>query len=141
VTFRFEFPLLKKRRQKERPLKKYDEELYVLTRFFFWRHKETCLSKALIPEIHLSNCRPSSCPSKVLTVIKETILQLKTLSPADRFALAVELWDEVVANPESLEVTDEQLAELDRRYALYQSDPTKVIVWEEAKLRLRAGGQ
>jgi putative addiction module component (TIGR02574 family) len=77
----------------------------------------------------------------VLTVIKETILQLKTLSPADRFALAVELWDEVVANPESLEVTDEQLAELDRRYALYQSDPTKVIVWEEAKLRLRAGGQ
>jgi putative addiction module component (TIGR02574 family) len=76
-----------------------------------------------------------------LTVIKETIPQLKTLSPADRFALAVELWDEVVANPESLEVTDEQLAELDRRYALYQSDPTKVITWEEAKSRLRSNGQ
>jgi putative addiction module component (TIGR02574 family) len=74
-------------------------------------------------------------------VIKDTIPQLNTLSPADRFALAVELWDEFVANPESLEVTDEQLAELDRRYALYQSDPTKVITWEEAKSRLRAGGQ
>jgi putative addiction module component (TIGR02574 family) len=53
----------------------------------------------------------------------------------------VELWDEVVANPESLKVTDEQLAELDRRYALYQSDPTKVIIWEGAKSRRRGGGR
>jgi putative addiction module component (TIGR02574 family) len=74
-------------------------------------------------------------------VIKDTIPQLKTLSPADRFALAVELWDEVLANPESLAVTDEQLDELDRRYALYQSDPTRVITWEEAKSRLLSNGQ
>jgi putative addiction module component (TIGR02574 family) len=72
----------------------------------------------------------------ILTVIKETIPQLKTLSPADRFALAVELWDEVIAHSETLEVTEQQLAELDRRYAVYQSDPTKLITWEEAKSRL-----
>jgi putative addiction module component (TIGR02574 family) len=76
---------------------------------------------------------------KIAVVIRETIPQLQALSPADRFALAVELWDEVVANPESLEVTDEQLAELDRRYALYQFDPTKVITWDEAKLRNCSG--
>ena len=69
-------------------------------------------------------------------MIKDTIPQLKTLSPADRFALAVELWDEIAAHPETLEVTDEQLAELDRRYAAYQSDPTKVVTWEEAKSKL-----
>jgi putative addiction module component (TIGR02574 family) len=74
-------------------------------------------------------------------VIKDTIPQLKTLSPADRFALAVELWNEVVANPDSLEVTDEQLAELDRRYAAYKADPTKVITWEEVKSRLISNGQ
>jgi len=74
-------------------------------------------------------------------VIKDTIPQLKTLSPANRFALAVELWNEVVANPDSLEVTDEQLAELDRRYAAYKADPTKVITWEEVKSRLISNGQ
>jgi putative addiction module component (TIGR02574 family) len=73
--------------------------------------------------------------------IKETIPQLKSLSPADRLALAVELWDEVVAHPETLEVTNEQLAELDRRYAAYQSDSTKVITWEEAKSRLLSKGK
>jgi putative addiction module component (TIGR02574 family) len=72
----------------------------------------------------------------ILTVIKETIPQLKTLSPADRFALAVELWDEVVADPESLAITNEQLAELDRRYAEYQSDPLRVVPWVETKARL-----
>jgi putative addiction module component (TIGR02574 family) len=72
----------------------------------------------------------------ILTVIKETIPQLKTLSPADRFALAVELWDEVVGHPESLDVTDEQLAELDRRYAEYESDPLRVVPWADAKARL-----
>ena len=74
-------------------------------------------------------------------MIKDTIPQLKTLSPADRFALAVELWNDVVANPDSLEVTDEQLAELDRRYAAYKADPTKVITWEEAKSRLISNGR
>ena len=74
-------------------------------------------------------------------MIKDTIPQLKTLSPADRFALAVELWNDVVANPDSLEVTDEQLAELDRRYAAYKADPTKVITWEEVKSRLVSNGQ
>ena len=74
-------------------------------------------------------------------MIKDTIPQLKTLSPADRFALAVELWNDVVANPDSLEVTDEQLAELDRRYAAYKADPTKVITWEEVKSRLISNGR
>jgi putative addiction module component (TIGR02574 family) len=48
----------------------------------------------------------------------------------------VELWDEVVAHQESLDVTDEQLAELDRRDADYQSDPLRVVLWTDAKARL-----
>jgi putative addiction module component (TIGR02574 family) len=48
----------------------------------------------------------------------------------------VELWDEFAANPESLDVTEEQLDELDRRYAAYQADPQRVVTWEEAKSKL-----
>jgi putative addiction module component (TIGR02574 family) len=78
----------------------------------------------------------SSCAIIYIFVIKDTIPQLSTLSAAEKFALAVELWDEFAANPESLDVTEEQLDELDRRYAAYQADPQRVVTWEEAKSKL-----
>ena len=31
------------------------------------------------------------------------------VSPVDRFTLAVELWDEILAHPKTFEVTEEQL--------------------------------
>jgi hypothetical protein len=42
-------------------------------------------------------------------MIKETIPELETLSPAEKFALAIELWDELASNPDEILVTDEQL--------------------------------
>ncbi|MGA8659134.1 MAG: addiction module protein [Chthoniobacterales bacterium] len=72
-------------------------------------------------------------------VIKEKIPELQKLSPADKFALAVELWDELSSNPGEIPVTEEQLNELDRRFEEYQHDPDKVVTWEEAKARILSG--
>ena len=69
-------------------------------------------------------------------MIKETIPELQTLSPAQKFALAIELWDELASNPDEIPVTDEQLNELDRRFDEYQRDPDKVVIWEDVKARI-----
>jgi len=70
-----------------------------------------------------------------LAVIKETIPKLQSLSPAQKFALAIELWDELASNPDEIPVTDEQLNELDRRFNEYQ-DPDKIVTWEDVKARI-----
>jgi putative addiction module component (TIGR02574 family) len=71
-------------------------------------------------------------------VIKDEIPELQKLSMADKFALAVELWDEVTSTPEEIPVTEEQLDELDRRFEDYRRDPSQVVTWEEVKAKLRS---
>jgi putative addiction module component (TIGR02574 family) len=75
----------------------------------------------------------------LVDMIKETIPELEKLSTADKFALAVELWDELSSNPDEIPVTEEQLNELDRRFEEYRHDPDKVVTWEEAKARILSG--
>ena len=75
----------------------------------------------------------------LVDMIKETIPELQNLSTADKFALAVELWDELSSNPDEMPVTEEQLNELDRRFEEYRQDPDKVVTWEEAKARILSG--
>jgi putative addiction module component (TIGR02574 family) len=75
----------------------------------------------------------------LIDMIKETIPELKKLSTADKFALAIELWDELSSNPDEIPVTEEQLNELDRRFEEYRHDPDKVVTWEEAKARILSG--
>jgi hypothetical protein len=41
-------------------------------------------------------------------MIKEKIPELQKLSIADKFALAVELWDELSSNPDEIPVTEKQ---------------------------------
>jgi putative addiction module component (TIGR02574 family) len=72
-------------------------------------------------------------------MIKETIPELQKLSTADKFALAVELWDELSSNPDEIPVTEEQLNELEKRFEEYRHDPDKVVTWEEAKARILSG--
>jgi putative addiction module component (TIGR02574 family) len=69
-------------------------------------------------------------------MIKETIPELQSLSPAQKFAQAIELWDELASNPDEIPVTDERLNELDRRFEEYQRDPDKVVSWEDVKARI-----
>ena len=72
-------------------------------------------------------------------MIKETIPELQKLSAADKFALAVELWDELSSNPDEIPVTDEQLNEIDRRFEEYRQNPDKVVNCEDAKARILSG--
>jgi putative addiction module component (TIGR02574 family) len=40
---------------------------------------------------------------------------IRRLSPAEKLILATELWDDLAAHPAYIPVTEEQIAELDRR--------------------------
>ena len=80
--------------------------------------------------------REGSLYGTLAHMIKEKIPELQKLSTADKFALAVELWDELSSNPDEIPVTEEQLNELDRRFEEYRRDPDKVVTWEEAKARI-----
>ncbi len=86
-------------------------------------------------------CVSQDCNETVGTLllaemIKEKIPELQRLSPAEKFALAIELWDELSSNPDEIPVTEEQLNEMDRRFEEYQRDPDKVVSWEEVKARI-----
>jgi putative addiction module component (TIGR02574 family) len=72
-------------------------------------------------------------------MIKEKIPELEKLSTADKFGLAVELWDELSSNPDAIPITEEQLNELDRRFEEYRQDPDKVVTWEQVKARILSG--
>ena len=47
------------------------------------------------------------------------------------------VWDRLIENGWQPELTDELKAELDRRLAAYQADPTRGVTWEEVVARLR----
>ena len=93
-------------------------------------------------EVSVTFCRLSlGCAQDCSTVafspmIKDKIPELQKLSTADKFALAVELWDELSSNSEEIPVTEEQLNELDRRFEQYRRDPEKVLTWEEVKAKI-----
>jgi putative addiction module component (TIGR02574 family) len=69
-------------------------------------------------------------------MILEQHPELSRLSPADKLMLVNELWDDLAANPDQIPVSDEVIAELDRRMEVYKKDPTAVSTWEEIQLRI-----
>jgi putative addiction module component (TIGR02574 family) len=63
---------------------------------------------------------------------KALLQELMQLSPAERIELAQDLLDSV--SPEEFPpLTPEQEAEIDRRLAEYEQDPSRAIPWEEAR--------
>lgn len=59
---------------------------------------------------------------------------LLKLSPSERLLLAQDLWDSLT--PEDVPLSDSQKAELDRRKALYQDNPTSGRSWEDVQRRI-----
>ena len=55
----------------------------------------------------------------------------------ERIKLVEDIWDSIAAVPEAIKLTDERMAEVERRLEDYRKDPTRVVPWEEAKKRLR----
>jgi putative addiction module component (TIGR02574 family) len=70
--------------------------------------------------------------------IKETRKQIMKLSMAERIILVEEIWDDIAAEQESVELSEAQKPELDRRLDAYQRSPEEGSSWEEVKARILA---
>lgn len=67
-------------------------------------------------------------------IAKEDIL---SLSVSERIQLVQDIWDSIVEVPESVTLTDEQKAELDRRLDAYHKDPNAGSPWSIIQERIR----
>jgi putative addiction module component (TIGR02574 family) len=62
--------------------------------------------------------------------------EIKKLSVAERILLVEEIWDSIALDQESLELTEAQRQELDRRLDAYKASPEDGSSWEEIKQRI-----
>ena len=60
-----------------------------------------------------------------------------SLSVSERIQLVQDIWDSIVEVPESVPLTDEQKAELDRRLDAYHKDPNAGSPWSIIQERIR----
>jgi putative addiction module component (TIGR02574 family) len=67
-----------------------------------------------------------------------TGLDFRSMSIPERILLVEEIWDSIAAEQESIEVTQAQKDELDRRIAASEAAPHEGSTWEEVKARLQA---
>ena len=68
-------------------------------------------------------------------------LGIKDIPQDEKIALIDELWADVVASSEAIPISAEMRAELDRRIAEHEADPSSALTWEEVResVRLRIG--
>ncbi|MGA3117470.1 MAG: addiction module protein [Syntrophobacteraceae bacterium] len=62
--------------------------------------------------------------------------EIKKLSVAERILIVEEIWDSIAAEQESVQLTEAQKTELDRRITSCDSSPNEGRSWEEIKRRL-----
>lgn len=65
-------------------------------------------------------------------------LGIDRLPVEERLALVEELWDSIAADNEPIPLTEAQRAELDRRLAEVEADPTAGASWEQVRDSLAA---
>jgi len=71
------------------------------------------------------------------TFAKSDIL---SLSVAERIQLVEDIWDSVVEAPESVPLTDDEKAELDRRLDVYHENPDEGSPWGMVRERIQGRG-
>jgi putative addiction module component (TIGR02574 family) len=59
------------------------------------------------------------------------------LSISERIQLVEDLWDSIAKVPESIQLSEEQKLELDRRLDAYHSNPDLGSPWEVVRERIR----
>ena len=69
--------------------------------------------------------------------IEQTISDISRLHPQDQIVVAQAIWNGL-AEDASSDITAEQLAELNRRWAKYESDKSSAIPLDEFRDRIRA---
>ena len=65
-------------------------------------------------------------------------IDIESLNTEERLRLIERLWDSLSAKPESVPVTKEQQAELERRLDEIDAGDTEGIPWEEVMSRVQA---
>ena len=63
-------------------------------------------------------------------------MKIQDLSDTEKVILAQELWDSVVVNQQALDVTQEQIAELDERLSQFETDKKPGSSWLDVKARI-----
>ncbi len=64
-------------------------------------------------------------------------IDIHDLSQSERILLAEQLWDSIVEDQDSLEVTDAQMELLQQRLAAYRASPDEGSSWEEVKKEMK----
>jgi putative addiction module component (TIGR02574 family) len=62
--------------------------------------------------------------------------EIRSLPIPDRLHLVEQIWNSIVEDEHSFELTNAQKAELDRRLAAHEASPNRGKPWEEVKKRL-----
>jgi putative addiction module component (TIGR02574 family) len=68
---------------------------------------------------------------------KITTANLLELSVSERIQLVEDLWDSIIVVPESVQLTEAQKQELDRRLDAYHKNPDAGSPWEVVRERIR----
>ena len=63
--------------------------------------------------------------------------EIKKLSISERIQLVEDIWDSIMAEPESIELTDAQKQEIDKRLENYNNNNQSGSPWNEVKQRIR----
>jgi putative addiction module component (TIGR02574 family) len=67
--------------------------------------------------------------------------EIARLSLAERIQLVEDLWDSIAAEVgQSMPLTAEQVAELQRRAEAHRSNPTVALPWDQVRAELRVRG-
>ena len=67
--------------------------------------------------------------------------EYRKLPIPDRIQLVEDIWDSIAEDARALPLTDEQRAELDRRWAEHEADPASAIPWDQVREDLEALGE
>ncbi len=82
---------------------------------------------------------PLACrdvPCYILAMRQFSLADVVSLPVAERLRLVEAIWDSIAEVPEQLELSPAQAAELDRRLAEFEKDPTLGSPWQEVRERL-----
>ena len=69
-------------------------------------------------------------------MITASVPEITQLSVAERIQLVEDIWDTIVAEPESVALTEAQMQELDQRLDDYHTNPHTGSSWQEVRQRI-----
>jgi putative addiction module component (TIGR02574 family) len=68
--------------------------------------------------------------------LSTTLSAIRAMSLEERIRLVQAVWDEIAAEQPAIALDDEFKAELDRRIAAYEADPSKAVPWEQVQAKV-----